>query len=479
MTRRAPSERRRTIASAITHAITPATATAIALASFGCGEEPPVPAEPGRVLLIGIDGASPIVTDSLMAEGSLPNLRALADGGVYGALRSVLPLYSPRIWNTIATGKTAEEHGVMAFVKLDEEEKKHLYLSQDRVVPALWNILSAAGLKVGVINWWTTYPPEKIDGVMVSDHFFPEQIAMIRKTFRDAGDSDENLMHPPGWLDAARYALEEAPPLTESADPFASDLLLPRWINRALLSRQFKTDNEVARVALAAQRDFEPDVMMVFLPGIDRVSHWLWGNLESPDLYPPGLQTTEEARAGGREALFRYYEYTDALIGALMQDYGPDDLVLVISDHGFEAGVSMMYLTGEHDSPGALDGVIYARGRGIQAGIEASGVTVYDVAPSVLAWLGLPVADDMEGGAADFLPASYRPPKVPTVASYDDVPVERTTSDASGREGQIVEHLRGLGYLETVDEETEGQPGQSERSERRVNRESEPPAPSP
>ena len=136
------------------------------------------------ILIIGIDGASPLITFPMMKAGQLPHLAKLAAEGVSGPLRSVLPLYSPRIWNTIATGRPAQEHGIPAFVKKTDEGEKELYLSSDRRVPALWNILSAAGRSVGVVNWWTTYPPEKINGVMVSDHFFPEQISMIKKTFK-------------------------------------------------------------------------------------------------------------------------------------------------------------------------------------------------------------------------------------------------------------------------------------------------------
>ena len=64
------------------------------------------------------------------------------------------------------------------------------------------------------------------------------------------------------------------------------------------------------------------------------------------------------------EDLFRYYEYADRLIGLLADRFGPDDLVVVVSDHGFEAGPTSgnNMLTGKHESLAALDGVIFARG---------------------------------------------------------------------------------------------------------------------
>ena len=91
------------------------------------------------------------------------------------------------------------------------------------------------------------------------------------------------------------------------------------------------------RIALEVEREEHPDLLMVFLPGIDRVSHVVWAAVEPASEYPRALFQGGERDATAR-AFFRYYEYTDALIGRLLAAYGPEDLVLVVSDHGFEAG---------------------------------------------------------------------------------------------------------------------------------------------
>ncbi len=127
----------------------------------------------GRVLLVGIDGASLRIIRPLLAQGRLPHLAELARRGVSGALRSHRPLYSPRIWNSIATGKMPEKHGIEGFTFHDDAGKQQLYLSVHRKAHALWNIASKAGMRVAVVNWWNTYPPEVVNGVMVSDHAKP------------------------------------------------------------------------------------------------------------------------------------------------------------------------------------------------------------------------------------------------------------------------------------------------------------------
>ncbi|MFP6638777.1 MAG: alkaline phosphatase family protein, partial [Myxococcota bacterium] len=278
------------------------------LCGWGCSETP------GRVLIIGIDGASPRMTGPLIEANRLPNLAGLAEQGVSGPLRSVLPLFSPRIWNTIATGRRPGDHGIVSFVKPDpqkQQKNRELYLSFDRQVPALWNIVSAGGLSVAVVNWWTTYPPEIIDGVMVSDHFFPEQIAGLKETFKDTRPSTGALIHPESWTPRAESLLADTTPLTSTANPFVDNPALPHWVNKPLLANQYETDQQITRIALGIEEDFHPDVLMVFMPGIDRASHWLWGNLEPEETYPPTLRPTPEERRAGIAALENYYVFTD------------------------------------------------------------------------------------------------------------------------------------------------------------------------
>jgi predicted AlkP superfamily phosphohydrolase/phosphomutase len=213
------------------------------------------------------------------------------------------------------------------------------------------------------------------------------------------------------------------------------------------LTPRYWNDNNVTRIALEVERELQPDLMMVFLSGIDRVSHVLWGALEPQSRYPEGLRMPPPQREVAAEALRGYYEYTDALIGRLVERYAPDDLVMVVSDHGFEAGRGFMFLTGVHDTPRARDGVVFARGRGIGPSPGRRPMSVNDVTPTVLAWLDLPVGRDMDGRPAAFLAA----PEVQQVATWDTRPIERLAATPSGAEEQILEELEALGYLDHGD----------------------------
>jgi predicted AlkP superfamily phosphohydrolase/phosphomutase len=413
---------------------------ALSIAALACT---PVEEPRRRVLVIGIDGASFRVADPLMKSGLMPNLAKIASEGVSGPLTSARPLLSPRIWNSIATGKRARKHGITGFARKDRDGNPHLMLSHDRKAHALWNIASDAGHSVVVVNWWNTYPPEKINGVMISDHLMAKEVEGREAMSGATSSSFGPVIYPEKWVSRLSNTVSMGPPI-DFVDPFAGDPPLPRWVKpRGRLSRHFREDGALTRIALEIEAEEDPDVMMVLLFGIDRVSHWLWGNLEPPELYIEPLRPTDVERKAGREALHSYYRYSDALIGALLERYEPGDLVVVVSDHGFESGSGMGFLTGVHAGPAALEGVFFARGRGIPAKQKVEGLKIYDVAPTILAWLGLPHARDMDG-----VPGAFLKTTIDSIETHDTTAVERIGTAPSGADDVLIQQLRELGYIE-------------------------------
>ncbi len=409
-----------------------------------------------RVLLVGFDGATLRVIEALQRRGRLPHLTAIALAGVAGSIRSESPSFSPRIWNSIATSKPPAEHGIEGWVWFDASRSPRLYASSDRKVHALWNIASDAGLRVGVVNWLNTHPPEKLNGVMISDHLLPGAVELEQEVAHkivaqstSAGKPvvspvrHVSFAFPEAWLGKLLALREGATPLTPIPDPFEREAARMPGVP-GHLSRLYRDDELVARAALAVESELHPDLLMVYFPGIDKVSHLLWGSLEDPALYPPELRGTPEERAARERALQSYYEFSDALLGRLLERYAPSDLVIVVSDHGFEAGVPAEGMTGTHVSQRASAGILFARGRGVRAGVDTGGASIFDVTPSVLAWLGLPVGRDMRGRGFGFLEAQA----VAQVATHDGGVVERLEGPPSGVENDILEELRALGYVE-------------------------------
>src|SRR5512134_226449 len=90
--------------------------------------------------LIGLDGADWDLLEPMIAAGELPHLAALRAEGAYGRLRSDEPMLSPILWTSIATGKTADLHGVTWFMSDAPDGSKVPVGSHNRWVRALWTI---------------------------------------------------------------------------------------------------------------------------------------------------------------------------------------------------------------------------------------------------------------------------------------------------------------------------------------------------
>jgi predicted AlkP superfamily phosphohydrolase/phosphomutase len=255
--------------------------------------------ENNRFILLAIDGADWKVIEWMWAEGRMPNFRRLADQGV------AVPLHtfhhaSPVIWTTVATGVMPSTHGITEFVvptgKGDQPVSSGL-----RRVPALWNMVSAAGKRVAVIGWWASWPAEEVNGVIISD--------------RAVHDIDDRVS-PAGFLpEFERWAEEALAPGT----PLGAEVML-------------EADRILAHAAVnLASEDF--DLIMLYLRGVDISSHFNWRYFE-PENFPEEDPSEIDAR---RELIAREYDFADRALGALLERAGTQANVLVVSDHGFDA----------------------------------------------------------------------------------------------------------------------------------------------
>src|ERR1700682_6713679 len=104
----------------------------------------------------------------------MPNWKRLAGEGATARLASFIPILSPILWTTAATGVSPDVHRVLDFQETDPKTGAKVPISGlSRAVPAVWNVASAAGRKVGVVGWWATHPAEEVNGFFVTDHASP------------------------------------------------------------------------------------------------------------------------------------------------------------------------------------------------------------------------------------------------------------------------------------------------------------------
>src|SRR5213075_199738 len=126
-----------------------------------------------RVVFVGLDGADWQLLDQYIAGGTMPNLADLVRSGDRRALYTQHPPLSPLVWTTMMTGVSPLEHRILDFLRVNPaSQQREPITSDERKAPAVWNMATAAGKKVGALGFWATYPAESINGLMVSDRLF-------------------------------------------------------------------------------------------------------------------------------------------------------------------------------------------------------------------------------------------------------------------------------------------------------------------
>ncbi len=392
---------------------------------------------PGRVAIFAIDGADWELIKELADDGRLPNLKALSQGGVTGAMSTIQPTVSPMLWTTVATGLPPDRHGVLDFI----DRGSHTPIdSSARRAPALWDVAEAFGRPTEVVNWWTAWPPTSSTGV-VFDTPGPElPTAIYPSTLTARAQSLAIPVNTVGYENVRRFlniTQTEFNTAVESGN--AAD---PLNIFRGILAKTW-TDH---RVAINLYNEQKPLLLMMSYDGTDAVNH-----LFAP-YHPPYRE--DISQSGYRKywpAVTNYYAEIDRLLGEWMNVLPPDTTVLITSAHGFRWGKSRPRTMpnggaalGDHRSPG----IFIAYGQHVAAARGSHPISIYDVTPTALTLLGLPKSTEMPGQMATWAFKDVTPMKSMRVVSYGEFVAPRPVEtgehlDAKSyqQELQVIGHL--------------------------------------
>jgi Flp pilus assembly protein TadD len=413
-------------------------------------------ARPGKpVIFIGLDGADWSLLDGYTARGVMPTLGRLVREGASGTLQTLHPPLSPLIWTTMMTGVSPLEHRILDFLRVNPVSgQREPITSDERKVPAIWNMATAGGKKVAGFGFWATYPAEAVNGVMVSDRLF---------TFLFSESAPPpGVVYPSSQESWARDGLKRA---QESVDYNMLKSMLP-WLEQSEYDAAVKVTDPYSHPVSALRRILtetrvyddlardwfargKPDATLVYVQGTDSIGH-----VFAPYAPPRQPSIPEADYARYKDVAERYFASIDQLLAryvALAESTG--SVLVLASDHGFLWGEGRpAELSSAANATAARwhseKGIYLLWGPGVtSSGGHSGSGNVDQVCATLLALLGLPPARNIAGA-----PLTGAPPADGAV-DYRAVYTPVTPQNGSAAAGapavdeDTLAKLRALGYI--------------------------------
>lgn len=252
-----------------------------------------------QLVVYGIDSGDWAIMGPYLEAGELPNFAEVLRRASRAELLSTIPPITAVAWPTAFTGTNPGKHGLFSFFHLVQQRPKPIS-NADRKRPALWEILSEAGLRVGCFLVPFTYPADRVNGWMICG--------------RGAGHRwDERSVWPPELYDDLQATLTAYPDHNYLVDTSVR-------ANAEALLRAFGERVEWNAQLLDRLLSKHPVQVLVAVETItDIVQHKL---------------LVSRRLAGEADMVLWAYKQADMVLGRILDHCGPETAFVLLSDHG-------------------------------------------------------------------------------------------------------------------------------------------------
>lgn len=351
-----------------------------------------------QLIWINLPGADWALLHPLLDAGALPRLAQLIDTGSIAKLLSGPLLRFPTAAMSLATGAPAEQHGIVT--PLVEDASGPIGLRtvdrRDLRVPPVWEVAAAAGVSSAAVGWPVTHPTVAAENLLVVSDAFADPVG----TTFDAWPFDGQAVSDPD-LHSIFHDLRLHPgdvsgdmltPFLDRPDTIdgQSDERLVHLVR--VLARTLTLHGAATWIAehrkpafLAINFDLVDFLSAVFLQySAPRMGH---------------VSRADHARfarvVDGAYAMF------DIMLARYLELAGAGARVVITSDHGYAGGALRKRPAdmrgGKLYQAYRNTGILCAAGPGIAPDRLMTGAVSTDVAPTLLALLGLGASPDMAG----------------------------------------------------------------------------------
>lgn len=259
-----------------------------------------------KTVIIGLDGATFDIITPLASAGRLPVLSRLIAEGASAPLRStILPNSFPG-WASCTTGTSEGMHGVFSpFIKNTSSYSVRAMSGRDIQTRHVWDFMTDQGGRSIVVNVPTTYPPEPLNGMMVTG------------------------MLTPGLASDFTYPVSLKGELLRAIPDYVIEPeRIPDKYARASEFRRSIEGHEQAFDFLMKQGEW--DFSMIVFSVLDRAQHDYWADMD-----PQHPRHDPNTPVEFRNFIHEIYERLDGAIGRVIEKLPADSRAFVVSDHGF------------------------------------------------------------------------------------------------------------------------------------------------
>jgi predicted AlkP superfamily phosphohydrolase/phosphomutase len=250
-----------------------------------------------KTFILALDGGTFDVILPLVERGDLPNIGRLMERGSWGRLRSTIHPITPAAWTSFMTGLNPGRHGVYDFVAPEGSGYGfRLTTALTCVEETLWSYLSRLDKRVIAVNLPFTYPPEKVNGVMISGLDAP----MARREIASPPEVYDTLVGKFG-----EYVMDWTMPVGRRFNLAEYKENLWRTLEFRYESGQYLMTH------------YPWDCFMLVFNSTDHVQHVFW-----------------KAEPEARSIIDETYRRVDGYLGNLLGELDEDTTVLIVSDHG-------------------------------------------------------------------------------------------------------------------------------------------------
>jgi predicted AlkP superfamily phosphohydrolase/phosphomutase len=359
-----------------------------------------------HVVVVGVNGMEMDVIRPLILQGKMPNLAHVIKKGTYGKLRTVSAPNCPRVYSTLFTSTTPEEHGVSGFIVGGITANTNMLKEEP-----IWSILSKHNVTVGMANVPATFPVMPVNGYMVSG------MLTRGKNCEDGVLCAPKLSEVEGG-DAVYPATMKAELIKNVGDfyvdcermPSAEQLkgheseVINSWLKKVDLIRSQQTQlfdylltkhpKEFTWLAQSCE---------------DRTGHWLY------PIAPYNAGYNPQINAVRTDAFPNQYVAFDGVLGSILKHMDDNTYLFIVSDHGikplreFEQTDPHAHMDHEKTTPviakhdfadgDDVPGSFFAMGPGIKQDFRLMGfeASVYDLTPTILHLYGIEQPKQMHG----------------------------------------------------------------------------------